>query len=188
MPDETLDARIDAYLERRGRADTPENRERARKYVLELDRFEREMPQRWQDVPWEAFPMRVQHAGREWTVADMQALRSRQIDGETPPEFKALVDRFNWDYLRHPSTYEGQVLSVGLYFGYPKCCIYSFGLRNQTFAQLSDDDKALLRALDDELRWVPCADCLETLREAGIEVYLKEMATHPAHSERHAPD
>lgn len=189
MSDKALDQRVREYLDAQALPHTEAHIAEVQAYLLALERFEREKPTRWQDVAWESFPMRVTHDGREVTVGDMLEIERRVFDDEEVAEFDELVAAFNWDYLQHPDTYEGKVLSIGLYFGYPKCCVYSFGLLNRTWSAFSDEEKTLARPfLDTEPSWIPCADCLDYLREHGVDAYRAWSAQHPAHSPRHALD
>lgn len=147
----------------------------------EIERYEREKPQRWQDVPWDEFPMEVDYAGRNMTPHDVD----HKQDELPPADWKRLTNALNWDFLQHPAVYAGKPISIGLYYGYPKCCIHSFGILERTYRHYRGDD--LVEAfISDYDGWIPCEDCHQRMQRLGIETYLRALAARPVYVLRRA--
>jgi hypothetical protein len=136
-------------------------------------------PKHWTEIPWDDFPMVVTWRGL--TLTPEQFLFAFSDDeGYSilyPPYDNELAELFNWHYLKHPRIYMGKWISMGLYYGYPKCCIFEFTFvkrkhrhpESSAYAHYSNQHKV-------DKSWILCHRCADYVVEHGLEQYLAQQA------------
>lgn len=137
------------------------------------------MSDAWQSINWNFFPLQVTIEGKTWTIGDyMEFDRQFEHPDENDALSSALYDAFKWYGLGG----RGQYISIGRYFGYPKCCIYSFAFdwadlipsyRDSTRRALVDHYHALGDTTGK--MWILCRRCADDCKHYGIEKYLTDF-------------
>jgi len=136
-------------------------------------------PLNWQTIPWESFPVSITLDDTVWNPEKLSTALghpdevSLDYDANT---LRTLIDRFNWDYLNNEALYIGKPISLGLFYGYPKCCIYQFSFADRFEQTAARGNHGPNGSIGIDGLWVLCDDCYDYARQQGRDDYINHYA------------
>jgi hypothetical protein len=140
-------------------------------------------PKCWQDVPWSIFPKQV-----TWRTLELNphqfihAFRDDYGYDMLPAEYMYELEAlFGFDYMIEDEC--GQFFSLGVFYGYPKCCVFEFALHAHSSLAGVDKYHPNARDLTEAFisgkvqdAWILCHTCAEYVAKHGVEKYLSNEA------------